>query len=286
MARICLITGATSGIGKATVAVLASKGFSLILTGRSSQKGLSLVNHLKQKFPDISAEFIPADLSSLNEVNQLASKISSGYEKIDVLINNAGARFNDFKKSEEGIELTFATNHIGHFLLTNLLIDLIKESPSSRIINVSSSAHSGCSNDFSDAAAPVKYDRKEAYCKSKLANLLFTYELAERLKDQNISVNAVNPGGVLTNLGRNNGIFPWLKHILYYTLKRSLITPAKGAETIIYLADSSEVEGVSGKYFYNKNEVQSSRESYDKEAAKKLWDLSRSLCGIKEYGIK
>ena len=157
---------------------------------------------------------------------------------------------------------------------------MLKKSPSARIINVTSSAHSGCSNDFSDAAAPVNYDRKAAYCKSKLANLLFTYELSDRLRSSGVTVNAVNPGGVLTNLGRNNGLIPWFRHIPYYLLKRQLLSPAKGADTIIYLAESPELEGVTGKYFYKRKEIKSSRESYNKEAAIKLWDLSCKLCGL------
>jgi NAD(P)-dependent dehydrogenase (short-subunit alcohol dehydrogenase family) len=278
--NFCLITGATSGIGKAAASVLAQKGFSLILTGRNSGKGRSYANDLVKKFPDISTEFIPADLSSMEEVKQLAAKISSGYERIDVLINNAGARFNDFVKSKDGIEMTFATNHLGHFLLTHLLMDLIKRSPSARIINVTSSVHSGCTNDFSDAAAPTNYDRKAAYCKSKLANLLFTYELADRLRNSKVSVNAVNPGGVLTNLGRNNGLIPWFRHIGYYLLKRELLSPSEGADTIVYMAEAPELEGITGKYFYKRKEIKSSPESYRKEDALKLWDLSIKLCEL------
>ncbi len=141
-------------------------------------------------------------------------------------------------------------------------------------------AHGNQKIDFSQLANPVNYDRKSAYGKSKLAALLFTYELTERLKEEKICVNAVDPGGVLTNLGKNNGIIPWVKHVLYYASKRSLIMPSKGAETIIFLADSSEIEGISGKYFYKKQIIKSSPESYNKEAANKLWEFSLSLCGM------
>lgn len=285
MKKICLITGATSGIGKAAALALAKKSCDLILTGRNESKGTVLIKIIKKKFPAVNAQFIPADLSSLQEVRKLAEKISSGYQKIDVLINNAGARFNEMRKSEDGIELTFATNHLGHFLLTILLFNLLKKSPSGRIINVTSSAHGGCSNDFSDAVNPVNYDRKKAYCKSKLASLLFTYELADRLKDSGITVNAVNPGGVFTNLGRNNGMIPWFKHIIYYLLKRQLLLPAEGADTIVYLADSTEPKGITGKYFYKRKEFKSSPESYSKEAAVKLWDLSSKLCAIDNSDI-
>lgn len=280
MKKICLITGATSGIGKAVTLALAKKSYDLILTGRNESRGTHLIKKIKAGYPGVNVEFIPADLSSLQEVKKLADKVSSKYQYIDVLINNAGARFNDYNKSKDGIELTFATNHLGHFLLTVLLLDLLKKSSSGRIINVTSSAHSGCSNDFSIAADPDNYDRKKAYCRSKLANLLFTYELADRLKDSGVTANAVNPGGVLTNLGRNNGMISWFRHIIYYILKRQLLLPAEGADTIVYLAESPEPEGITGKYFYKRKEIKSSPDSYNKEAALKLWELSRKLCNL------
>lgn len=285
MQKICLITGATSGIGKAAALALAKKRYDLILTGRNESRATHLIKKIRAKYPGVNAEFIPADLSSLQEVRKLAEKVSSKYQQIDILINNAGARFNELKKSVDGIELTFATNHLGHFLLTLLLLDLLKKSASGRIINITSSAHSGCSNDFSDAANPPDYDRKKAYCRSKLANLLFTYELADRIKDSGVTVNAVNPGGVLTNLGRNNGLIPWFRHIIYYLLKRQLLSPAEGAETIIYLANSSETEGITGKYLYKRKEIKSSPESYSKEAAIKLWDFSLELCALDNQDI-
>ena len=284
--RTCLITGATSGIGKAAAIALGRKGYSLILTGRNSGRGEKIIDAIKRKFPNSDVKFFPVDISSIINVISLTEKLQSEYACIDILINNAGARFDDYKKSIDGIELTFATNYLGHFVLTNQLLSLLEKSSSGRIINVGSSAHGGHDNDFSLAASPKHYDRKTVYGKSKLANLLFTYELADRLKDKRITVNAVDPGGVLTNLGRNNGVIPWLKHILYYVSRGSLITSGKGAETIVYLADSTEVEEISGKYFYKKQEEVSSTESYNKEAAVKLWDLSLSLCCIGDATTK
>jgi len=284
--KTCLITGATSGIGKAAALALGRKGYSLILTGRNSVRGSKISDTIKRRFQNPDVQFFPADISSIKDVLSLTEKLKSQYSCIDVLINNAGARFDDYKKSLDGIELTFATNYLGPFVLTNQLLSLLEKSSSGRIVNVASSAHGSQSNDFSQAAHPAHYNRKIAYGKSKLANILFTYELSEKLKDKRISVNAVDPGGVLTSLGRNNGIIPWIKHILYYVSRRSLISPGKGAETIIYLADSSEMEGISGKYFYKKQEIKSSKESYDKEAAVKLWDRSLSLCGIRDFTTK
>lgn len=279
--KTCLITGATSGIGKATAFALAEAGYSLILTGRNVKKGTAKINTLKSKYKNRNFEFIGADLSSIKSVNQLSEIIKSKYKIIDILINNAGARFNQFRKSEDGIELTFATNYLGHFLLTMLLLDLIRKSPSGRIINVSSSAHGSSSTDFTMVNNFEQYDRKRAYSDSKLANILFTYELAHRLKDSGIVVNAINPGGILTNLGKNNGYLAWAKHIVYHLLKRELHFPGKAAEGILYLADSSDVSGITGKYFYDKKEINSSPHSYKKDLAVNLWDLSIQICGLK-----
>lgn len=277
--KICLITGATSGIGKATAIELAKLGFNLILTGRNEIKGKEISDSLIKK-NKIKSEFIKCDISSLNEVRKFAEKINSNYNQIDVLINNAGMRFNDYQKSVDGIELTFATNHLGHFLLTYLLLDILKESDDARIINVSSSAHYGKQIDIDDLVNPKNYNRSLIYGRSKLANVLFTYEFSRKYNYPNISINALDPGGVATNFARNDGFVSWLKHLSYYIIKRQLLTPKQGAETVIYLASSSDVKGVTGKFFYKNKEVKSSDESYDKEIAKELWALSEKLCGI------
>lgn len=276
--KTCLITGATSGIGKASAFALAEAGNSLILTGRNMRRGKSVISSLKSKFKNQNFQFIAADLSSIRQVIQLADVIKLKYQVIDVLINNAGARFNKFQKSEDGIELTFATNHLGHFMLTLLILELIKKSSSGRIINVSSSAHGSSSAEFTMTDDSTAYNRKNAYADSKLANLLFTYELADKVKESGVTVNAVNPGGVLTNLGKNNGYIAWLKHIVYHLFKRELQLPSDAADTIVYLADSPEVAGITGKYFYKKKEIKSSPYSYNKETAAKLWNLSTRLC--------
>jgi len=279
--KICLITGATSGIGKATAIELAKLGFNLILTGRSEDKGVKLSKSISKKY-NVKSVFFRCDISSLSDVRKFAEIVKSKYERLDVLINNAGSRFNDYKKSADGIELTFATNHLGHFLLTNLLLDLLKKSTSPRIINISSSSHGGKKINFEQIAFPKNYDRREAYGQSKLANVLFTYELARRFSTNNITANTLDPGGVATNIGRNDGFFSWAKHRVYYLLKRELLTPKQGAETVVYLASSPDVEGVTGKYFYRKKEKQSSKESYDVEKARELWKLSEKLSGIED----
>ncbi len=280
MNKICLITGVTSGIGKATATELAKLGCDLILVARNSKKGIKLSERLTKKY-GVSANYFFCDISSLKSVTSLAETIKEKYEKIDVLINNAGARFDEYKKSVDGIELTFATNHLGHFLLTYLLKDQLKNSDSARIINVSSSAHNVKDISISDLVQPKEYNRSAVYGKSKLANVLFTFELSKRLSNTKITVNTLDPGGVATNFARNNGLFPWIKHLAYYISKHSLLTPKQGAETIIYLATSSDIEGVSGKFFFENKQRQAAELAYDASLQKQLWELSETLCGVK-----
>lgn len=279
MNKLCLITGATSGIGKAAAKELAKLRFDLILTGRSEQKGKEISDSLSKKY-NVRSEFIRCDISSLNDVRNFAEIIKSKYDKIDVLINNAGSRFSDYLKSVDGIELTFATNHLGHFLLTHLLFDLLKKSEDARIINVSSAAHYEKQIEVDDLLTPKEYNRSLVYGRSKLANVLFTYEFARRNTVANITINAVDPGGVATNFAKNEGLLRWLKHISFYIAKRQLLTPRQGAGTVVYLASSDLIKGVTGKFFFEKKETKSSDESYDTEKAKKLWELSEQLCRI------
>jgi NAD(P)-dependent dehydrogenase (short-subunit alcohol dehydrogenase family) len=280
MKKICLITGATSGIGKAAAKELSKLGFDLILTGRSEDKGKQFSDLLNKNYK-INSEFIRCDISSLKDVRLFAEQIKSKYDRLDVLINNAGSRFGEYQKSSDGIELTFATNHLGHFLLTNLLFDLLKNSDDARIIHVSSSAHYEKQIDIDDLVSPKEYNRSLVYGRSKLANVLFTYEFVKRNDNPNIVMNAVDPGGVATNFAKNEGFIRWLKHIAFYIAKRQLLTPRQGAETVIYLASSQQVKNVTGKFFFEKKEKRSSDESYDLAKAKQIWDLSEKLCGIK-----
>ena len=276
--KICLITGATSGIGKAAALKLADTGASLILLSRNEKKGEKICNQIKEK-NNTQVKFYKADISSMKQVRNVSEKIKSDFNHIDVLINNAGARFDNYFKNDEGIELTFATNHLGHFLLTLSLIAMLKKSSQGRVINISSAAHANGTEELYDIVAPEHYDRRLAYGRSKLANLYFTYELASRLQSSKITVNAVDPGGVATNFSRNNGIIPWMKHYLSYILNLKLISPQKASETVVYLASSDEVGRISGKYFFEKKEINSSSASYSKETAMKLWQLSLKLTG-------
>jgi len=278
--KICLITGATSGIGKATAFKLADLSASLILLSRNEKRGEKICAQIRKINSNAQVKFYGVDISSMKEVRSTVERIKSDFNHIDVLINNAGARFDNYLKNDENVELTFATNHLGHFLLTLSLIEMLKKSTQGRIINVSSSVHTGVTQELDDIASPVNYNRRVAYGRSKLANLYFTYELSNKLRNDKITVNAVDPGGVATNFSRNNGLLPWVKHYIYYLLKGELISPQKAAETIIYLASTKEVSDITGKYFFDKKEIKSSSASYDKEAALKLWQLSLKLTGI------
>jgi NAD(P)-dependent dehydrogenase (short-subunit alcohol dehydrogenase family) len=278
--KTCVITGATSGIGRAAAVQLERLGADLILTGRDERRGAALLRRLQRDPACGTAHFMKADLSVQREVRGLAAAIRSRCERVDVLINNAGARFDTFRLTPDAIEATFATNHLSHFLLTLLLIGTLKAAKAARVITVASGAHSGVRGDFERCFHPETYNRKAAYGNSKLANLMFAYELARRLKGTNVTSNAVDPGGVATNLGRNNGIVSWLRHVGYHALKGDLLSPEKGAETIVFLSSSPAVEGVTGKYFRRNREVPSADISYDEAAAKKLWDLSIAMTGL------
>jgi len=278
--KTCVITGATSGIGRAAAVQLGGLGADLILTGRDRRKGADLVRKVRRDPACGSAHFLRADLSIQREVRELAAAIRSRCARVDVLINNAGARFDTFRLTTDTIESTFATNHLSHFLLTLLLLDTLRAAEAARVITVSSGTHGGAIGDFERQLRRENYDRKAAYGNSKLANLMFAYELARRVKGTNITSNAVDPGGVATNLGRNNGIVSWLRHVGYYALKGELLSPEKGAETIVFLASSPAIEGVSGKYYFRKREIESSGISKDEAAAKRLWESSLRMTGL------
>lgn len=275
--KIALITGATSGIGKATAFQLAKKNFDLILIGRNEEKCKAVTKQIKSRFADSVVKYYVTDISLMKEVNELCIQLKNDFEKIDILINNAGARFLQHQLTTEGIELTLATNHLGHFVLSNELIPLLKNSDDARIINVSSAAHGGGKGLIENITNPSEYDGRLQYSNSKLANVLFTYELADRLKNDNIKVFAVDPGGVATNFARNNGLKFWIKHLAYYILKRELITPKQAAQTIVYLSTSIDLMDKTGKYYFDMKERNSSQLSYDKSLQKKLWEMSEEL---------
>jgi NAD(P)-dependent dehydrogenase (short-subunit alcohol dehydrogenase family) len=265
--KICLVTGATDGVGKVTAITLAQAGATVIGVGRNPQK-------IKATLAEIGVtagtlEFMTADLSSQAEVRRLADEFKRKYDRLHVLVNNAGALFTSYHETVDGIEMTFALNHLSYFLLTNLLLDTIRASAPARIIYVSSNAHEGNTIDFNDLQLKRHYREWTAYGASKLANILFTYELARRLQGTGVTVNAVHPGFVNTNFQKAVGLN-----------MRGPLTPEEGADTQIWLAQSPELEGVTGKYFVRRRETRSSDISYDKVVAQRLWDVSAEMTGL------
>jgi NAD(P)-dependent dehydrogenase (short-subunit alcohol dehydrogenase family) len=275
--KICLITGATSGIGLVTARVLAQQGTTVVLVGRNPERTTATVSRIRQETGNPYVECLMADLSVQAQVHQLAEEFQRRFARLDVLLNNAGALFSKRHVSVDGIEMTLALNHLAYFLLTHLLLAPLKATPDARIVNVSSDAHRKAQFDFADLQGAQRYRGWRAYSQSKLANLLFTYELARRLAGTGITANAVHPGFVATRFGHNNrglvALFVWLAQFM-------ALSPEQGAETLIYLATSPEVVGVTGTYFVQKHSVESSRASYDQAAAQRLWQLSVELTGL------
>lgn len=276
--KICLVTGANAGIGYAISLGLANMGATLIMVCRNKSRGEAALVELKKKSNNSSVFLFIADLSSQASIHQFVEKFKMQFGKLDILINNAGIITQNRTLTEDGLEAQFALNHMAPFLLTNLLLDSLKASHSARIINISSNAHKTASINLDDLQSEQSYNPKEVYQRTKLCNVLFTYELARQLNGTHITVNCVHPGVVQTKLlheyngGKSKSNF--ITRLFYST-------PEKGAETPLYLASSSEVEGISGKYFENKKIVNSSKHSYAIALAKELWQVSKNLTTTK-----
>jgi len=275
--KIYMITGATDGIGLETARGIAKTQADLIIVGRNSEKVARVKNLLISESKNEKIEFFKADLSSQSDIHNLANDIKKNYDKIDVLVNNAGGTFSKRIESVDGNEMTFALNHLNYFLLTNLLLDLIKNSENGRIVNVASEAHRFASMNFNDIQSSASYSGFKTYSKSKEANILFTYALAEKLKDFNITVNALHPGVVNTSaVNKISGVYSVTKPFLRFFG----ITPEQGAQTSIYLALSEDVKNATGKYFIKSKPVQSSKSTYDKKRQDKLWNISCEMTSL------
>lgn len=272
--KTILITGATSGIGLAMARELAGKGAHITLVGRNSAKLAMVAEQIRNQTGNQNIDTILADLSTHAGVQLTAHEFKKRRTRLDVLINNAGAIYMSRRLSEDGLEMTFALNHLNYFHLTNLLLDVLKTSTPARVINVSSDAHRGQVIDFDNLQGEKSYSGVTAYGRSKLMNVLFTYELARRLEGKGVTANAIHPGFVATGFGRNNGALMSLALKLISPIAR---TADEGASTGIYLACSIEVEGVSGKYFVDKQAVDSDPVSYDRAMAERLWDTSLEM---------
>jgi NAD(P)-dependent dehydrogenase (short-subunit alcohol dehydrogenase family) len=271
--KTVVITGATSGIGRATALSLARQGTAIIALGRNDAKGKAFLEALKRAGSD-APTFIRADMGSLAEVRRAAAEISGRCERIDVLINNAGARNHSFQKNADGFELTFAVNHLAPFLLTALLLERVLASPQGRILTLSSGAHGSARVEPTTQWRPDNYDYRQAYAASKLANLFFAYELARRLEGSNATSNAVNPGGVASRFALNNGPVSWLKHIVSHALHRQLRLPDSAGREIADLALSPEWSRTNGKYFVKGKIEKSSERSYNQKESEDLWNFS------------
>lgn len=276
--KICIITGASSGMGFATAVALAGMGATLGLVYRNKERGNKAIQMIYDKTKSKKVVSFHADLSSLAEIRKTAAEIKHSFPSIDVLINNAGAI--NYRKilTADGYELTFAVNHLAYFLLTNLLLDNLKTASKARIVNVASQASILGKIDFDDLQSGKKYSSIKSYGQSKLANIMFTYELARRLEGTNVTANCLHPGGVKTRFAGEMKGFTGAMWKLFTPFLR---TAEKGAETTIWLASSAEVEGICGKYFKDKKQIRSIKASYNTTAQQRLWEVSEKLTGLK-----
>lgn len=273
--KVCMVTGSNTGIGKASAIELAKLGAKVFLVCRNQARGSAALNEVKKLSGSDAVELLTADLSSQASIRAMADEFHLRHDKLHVLINNAGILPTEKKFSPDGIEMTFAVNHLGYFLLTNLLLDTIKASAPSRIVNVASDAHQFARMDFDNLQSEKHFGTWKTYGLSKLCNLMFTYELARRLEGTRVTVNAVHPGLVKTEISRD---LSSLMTLLFNCFGQTL---AKGAETLVYLASSKDVAGITGKYFTKKRELASSQESYNTTNTARLWEISAEMTGLK-----
>jgi retinol dehydrogenase 14 len=276
--KVVLITGGTSGIGKAAATALAGMGATVVITGRNEERGKRALQEIREESGNDGVELILADLTVQDEVRRLAEELRERHNQLEVLVNNAGLVLSERTETPDGIETQLAINHLAPFLLTNLLLDLLKESAPSRIVTVSSDAHRWAKIDLDDLQSRKRYRGMQVYGKTKLANIMFTYELAERLEGTGVTVNCMHPGGVNTNFGNNQG---GPMNLLFRLFKPFMRSPEQGADTLIYLASSPEVEGMTGKYLADRKVKAASDAAYDETTRKRLWEASEELTGLK-----
>lgn len=280
--KVVLITGGNTGIGKQTAIALARMGASVTITSRNPDKGAAALADIRRAAGSDAVECMRLDLASLASVRSFAAEFLATHPRLDVLVNNAGLTLSQRSETEDGFESTFGINHLGHFALTGLLLERLKHSAPARIVVLSSDAHRGALRglDFDDLQARRGYSAMGSYCKSKLANLLFTLELAERLQGSGVTVNAVHPGVVATEFAGADDV-PGLFGYLVKVSHLFSISPEKGARTSVHVASSPAIEGVTGKYFVRSKQVRPSRAALDKQAALRLWEVSEQLTGVR-----
>jgi len=273
--KVCIITGANSGIGKATAFGLAKMNAVVIMLCRNKETGEDAQKEIISESGNKNVDLLICDLSSQKQIRSFVDEFKQKYQNLHVLINNAGVMAAKRKLSVDGFEMNFAVNHLAPFLLTNLLLDVLRKSSPSRIVNVSSGSHKMAKIDFDDLQSEKKKHRLfRVYGKSKLAFMLFSYELSRMLDGTGVTVNTLHPGVANTNLGRE------MSKIGQGFGKLFFKSPEKGAETSIYLASSPEVEGITGKYYIKNQQKDSSKESYNIEDAKRIWEISSRLTNL------
>jgi NAD(P)-dependent dehydrogenase (short-subunit alcohol dehydrogenase family) len=278
--KTCVITGATSGLGRATALALAAQGADLILIGRNQRLGEQVATLCRDRHPESRGRFLRADLSSLPDVRAAARTIAAEGVCIDVLVNNAGARYDTYADGPGGLERTFAGNHLGHFLLTHLLLPQLSLARPGRVVTVGSVAHLAADLSEGWVLSRERYDRRIAYANSKLANIVFARELASRNDPSRVTSNAADPGIVVSRFARNNGLTSWMTHIVAHALRLELTSSSRAADTIVYLASAETVRDVSGLYFRNRLETTPSPLAVDPDVGRQLWNLSVTLTGL------
>ena len=276
--KTVVVTGATSGIGEVAAVELARRGARIVFVARNPLRRDTTLARLSVANDKAKHAAYLADISKLSEMKRVAGEIAAAEPRIDVLINNAGAVFGRRETTQDGLELTFATNHMAYFVVTNLLLANLKATPGARIVSTSSDAHKSGKLDFEDLQSEKKYSSFRAYGTSKLCNILFTRELARRLAGTGVTANCLHPGFVSTGFGDNNG---GLMRFVFGALKKvAAITPDDGAKTIIYLASSPEVAGQSGFYYYKCAPLAPTAAAQNDADAKRLWEISAKIAGV------
>ena len=277
--KICLITGANAGIGQQTALELAQMGATVVIVARDPQRGEAARAAIAATTGNPRVELLQADFASPPSIHAMATSFAARYDRLDVLVNNAGVYLTGRETTADGLERTFAVNHLGYFMTTLLLWPSLVAAPSARVINLSSDAHRQAKLNLDDLQNERKYAGFRAYAQSKLANVLFTYELDRRRGNAPVTVNAVHPGFVASNFGRNNrGVIGLVMTRLVPLFAKSVV---EGAATSVYLASSPEAAGVSGRYFVDCRPVKSAPQSYDRTAAERLWAVSEQLTGLR-----
>ena len=277
-----VITGGNTGIGKEAAVGVASAGAQVVITARNEERGRAARQEIADRSGSSSVEVMPLDLASFRSIRSFAADFLGRFDQLDVLVNNAGLIHRRRTETEDGFETTFGVNHLGHFLLTDLLLDRLRASAPARVVVVSSDAHKGARQglDFDDLQSERRYRWGKAYSKSKLANIYFARELARRLDGSGVTANALHPGFVRSEFGRGGDLGPVYGFGIRYVAGPFAISPEKGARTSIYLASSPEVQAVSGKYFEKCKEIAPRRTALNPEVAQRLWETSAKLVGV------